>query len=294
MVQLIQPNLTVTGQVGYCLKYARQVFGVSAVYSTAWQGWLNAKYKHTDRNLPNASILCWFSYQTAGHVVVYVPGKGYYSSPYKTGQSYYVGTSIADIEAKYACKYVGWSEDINNVRVAQEVTMAGISDDVSRQIGWHFMGRNGYEGKPNALQSAQGDIMGKELSNAQISAFFLSPEAREWRDSRVPKIYAELDALRSTNANLNTQVTQLSKAVADANTKLTQANTQIIGLTQTVNEKQAEIDTLVDEVEALTKENTELKAIIASGGAGSGEDTEWLNKIGEALRWLITRLGVKK
>ena len=293
MVQLIQPNLNTVGQVGYCLKYARQVFGVSAVYATAWQAWTATKYKHLDRNLPNVSVLCWFSYQTAGHVVVYVPNKGYYSSPYKSGQSYYVGSSIADIEAKYSSKYVGWSEDINNVRVAQEVTMAGISDDVSRQIGWHFMGRNGYEGKPNALQSAQGDIMGKELTNAQMSTFFLSAEAREWRDSRVPKIYAELDALRSTNANLNTQVTQLTKAVTDANTKLTQQNAEILALTQTVNEKSAEIATLQDANAALVKENTELKAIIASGGAGN-EDTEWLNKIGEFLVWFTTRIGIKK
>jgi cell division protein FtsB len=166
------------------------------------------------------------------------------------------------------------------------------TDDTSRQLGWHILGRNGYDGKPNALQSQQGDLVSKNTSVQWISQLFLSEEAREWRDSRVPKIYAELDALRSTNANLNTQVTQLSKAVAEANTKLTQANAQIVGLTQTVNEKQAEIDTLVDEVEALKKENVELKAQIAT--CGDGEDTEWLNKIGEALRWLITRLGVKK
>ena len=170
--------------------------------------------------------------------------------------------------------------------------MAGINDDVSRQIGWHFMGRNGYDGKPNALQSKQGDIYGKELSNAQMSAFFLSAEAREWRDSRLPKLYAERDALKASNTNLNTQVTQMTKALSDAQTKLTQANTSIIGLTQTVNEKQAEIDAQSDQIAQLTKENTELKAQLAT--CGNGEDTEWLNKLGEVLRWFIQRIGVKK
>ena len=169
--------------------------------------------------------------------------------------------------------------------------MAGINDDVSRQIGWHFLGRNGYDGKPNALQAKQGDIYGKELSNAQMSAFFLSAEAREWRDSRLPKLYAERDALKASNANLNTQVTQLTKALSDAQTKLSQANASIIGLTQTVNEKQAEISSLQDQVADLTKENAELKAQLAT--CGKGDDTEWLNKFGEALRWLITRLGLK-
>jgi len=169
--------------------------------------------------------------------------------------------------------------------------MAGINDDVSRQIGWHFMGRNGYDGKPNALQAKQGDIYGKELSNAQMSAFFLSAEAREWRDSRLPKLYAERDALKASNANLNTQVTQMTKALSDAQTKLTQANTQLTKQTEVVNQKQAEISSLQDQVADLTKENAELKAQLAT--CGKGDDTEWLNKFGEALRWLITRLGLK-
>lgn len=183
-----------------------------------------------------------------------------------------------------------------NVSVGQILSptggnMAGINDDVSRQIGWHFMGRNGYDGKPNALQSKQGDIYGKELSNAQMSAFFLSAEAREWRDSRLPKLYAERDALRASNANLNTQVTQLTKALADAQTKLTQANTQLTKQTEVVNQKQAEISSLQDQVADLTKENAELKAQLAT--CGKGDDTEWLNKFGEALRWIIIRLGLK-
>lgn len=169
--------------------------------------------------------------------------------------------------------------------------MATINDDVSRQIGYHFLGRNGYDGKPNALQNAQGDIMGKELSNAQMSAFFLSAESRDWRDSRLPKVYAERDALKAANANLNTQITQMTKAVADAQTKLTQANASIIGLTQTVNEKQAEISTLQDEVVKVQAENKELKAQLATCG---GDDTELLNSFGQILRQLIARLGVKK
>ena len=132
--------------------------------------------------------------------------------------------------------------------------MAGINDDVSRQIGWHFMGRNGYDGKPNALQAKQGDIYGKELSNAQMSAFFLSAEAREWRDSRLPKLYAERDALKASNANLNTQVTQMTKAVADVNTKLSQANAQLTSLAEVVNGQKIEINELVDENAKLRKQ----------------------------------------
>jgi uncharacterized coiled-coil protein SlyX len=171
-------------------------------------------------------------------------------------------------------------------------SMAAITDDTSRQIGYHILGRNGFDGKPNALQSAQADIMGKELTNAQMGTFFLSAESRDWRDVRLPKVYAERDALKATNANLNTQITQLTKAVAEKQKTVEAQSAQIIGLTQTVNEKQAEVDTLADKVSDLEKENAELKAQLAT--CGDNEDTDFLNKLGELLRWLIQRLGVKK
>lgn len=168
-----------------------------------------------------------------------------------------------------------------------------INDDVSRQIGWHYMGRNGFDGKPNALQSKQADIFGQPLTNAKLSEFFLSADARGWRDSRIHIVYAERDALRTTNGNLNIQINQLTKAVADKQKVVDTQAAQITTLTNTVNAKQAKIDTQSDQIAQLTKENAELKAIIASGGAGSGEDTEWLNKLGLALQWIIKRLGLK-
>ena len=58
---------------------------------------------------------------------------------------------------------------------------------------------------------------------------------------------------------------------------------QITGLTQTVNEKQAEIDTLIDE-------NSQLKAKLAQAGS----DSVQLNALGTSLNWLIIRLGLKK
>jgi uncharacterized protein YoxC len=182
-----------------------------------------------------------------------------------------------------------------NVTVGQKIggSMAeNITDDVARQIGWHYLGRNGFDGKPNALQSAQGDLQGKPLTNAQLSAWFLSAESRDWRDSRIHKVYGERDALRTANTNLNAQVTQLTKAVADKQKTIDLLNAQVLGLNQTINEKQAEIDTLADANADLKKENDELKAQLAT--CGDSEDTDFLNKLGELLRWLIARLGVKK
>ena len=242
----------------WCLQNVRQGYGIPAKWDYALLDWQN-NVQHKDQNYPSGcSVPVYFNWtgnvggvtKNWGHIAVRLADGRIW-----TDGKYYANVSTLSTNYLRGGSYLGWGELVNNVRVVtQEVSMAGINDDVSRQIGWHFMGRNGYDGKPNALQSKQGDIYGKELSNAQMSAFFLSAEAREWRDSRLPKLYAERDALKASNANLNTQVTQMTKAVADVNTKLSQANAQLTSLAEVVNGQKIEINELVDENAKLRKQ----------------------------------------
>lgn len=297
MIQVKPFNPALGGTTKYlCLSNVRKGYSIPALYLTATKAW-NGAIQHKDRNFPQGCDVPvfwgWWGtvdgvYADYGHVAtqladgrVWTDGK-YYANVDSLNQYYLSGKGT----------YLGWTEDLNNVRVVQGDTMQNINDDVARQIGWHYLGRNGFDGRPNALQAPQGDIQGKPLTNAQLSTFFLSQEARNWRDSEIHKVYGERDALRGVNTNLNSQVTQLTQAVAEKQSVIEKQNAQIIGLTQTVNEKQAEIDALSDRVSTLEKENAELKAQLAT--CGNGEDTEWLNKLGEVLRWLIERIGVKK
>jgi uncharacterized protein YoxC len=290
-------NVASAGTTKYlCLQNVRLGYGISALYLTATKAW-NGTQQHADRNFPaGCSVPVFWSlfltldgvYADYGHVAVrladgriWTDGR-YYANVDELNSSYLGGKG----------KYLGWGESLNNVKVIGESMAENITDDVARQIGWHYLGRNGFDGKPNALQSAQGDLQGKPLTNAQLSAFFLSAESRDWRDSRIHKVYGERDALRTANTNLNAQVTQLTKAVADKQKTIDLLNAQVLGLNQTINEKQAEIDTLADANADLKKENDELKAQLAT--CGDSEDTDFLNKLGELLRWLIARLGVKK
>jgi uncharacterized coiled-coil protein SlyX len=279
MVQLVQPNLTVTGQVGWCLAYARQVFGVPALYPTAWQAWLNTKYKHTDRNFPNVAVPVWFSYQTAGHVVVYVPNKGFYSSPYKTGQAYYVGSSIADIELKYSCRFVGWSEDINNVRVAQEANMIPDADNyywrynkLMLQVRGRTMTRDEFRksivgvSDLTAIERISDDVESDRATDAQMWAI-------------------------ANRASVEKRIVDLQASVASLDKRLAEQSAQLLALSQTINEKNAEISGLQDQVVQLTEENKELKAQLAT--SGNGDDTELLNSIGQLLRKFIERIGLK-
>ncbi len=120
MVQLVQPNLSTTGRVGFCLAFAEDVFATPHLYPTAAVALSQAKFKHYDQNFPDVAVPVWFDQVLNDHVVTYVPGRGFLSSPWKLGTTSAWLSSIAEIERIYHCRFVCWSEDIAGVRVAKE------------------------------------------------------------------------------------------------------------------------------------------------------------------------------
>lgn len=125
--QTIQPNPNTKDQAGFCLRFTQTVWSAPVRYSTAWQSWENTQYKHpTSENIPNdVGVIVWFDhwgtyggqYGQYGHVVSWIPGKGYLSSP-TSGYGQKWLSSIEEVERAYNATYVGWSEDINGLRVA--------------------------------------------------------------------------------------------------------------------------------------------------------------------------------
>ena len=165
-----------------------------------------------------------------------------------------------------------------------------MNDDTSRQIAYHYLGRHGFDGRPNGLASPQ-ELQGRPLTNAELSSIFLSEESRAWRDQQLPNLFAERDNLRNQVASLNQAVTtlnsenaQLTQNVTDLTGQLSVANGQITVLNQTVTE-------LTDENTALKKENADLKAQVAAGG---GDVTINFNFVGVLLWTIIKNFGTKK
>lgn len=124
MNQLVNPNLNAVGRIGFCLEYQARVWGTTSVAPYAWMAWMETKYPRYDPPPTDVSFPLWFSFYSGGinqgHVVSYVPGQGYYSSPWQTGTTHAVLSSIAEVERIYGATYVGWSEDILNLRVVGE------------------------------------------------------------------------------------------------------------------------------------------------------------------------------
>jgi hypothetical protein len=128
--QLVTPNTSVTDGAGWCLRFTQKVWGAPARYESAWKAWEATSYKHpTSENIPlDVGVIVWFEhwgtygspayYANWGHVVSWIPGKGYLSSPTSGVGQKWLG-SIEEVEKAYSSKYVGWSEDINGVRISQ-------------------------------------------------------------------------------------------------------------------------------------------------------------------------------
>lgn len=120
--QLVQPDLTVVGKVAWCLSYADDVFHTPHGIPTAWKAWEATQFKHRDKSFPNVAIPVWFDYyigkEQFGHVAVRINNGKIYSSPMTPGKPNSVFNSVEELAKFIGGVYVGWSEDISNVRVA--------------------------------------------------------------------------------------------------------------------------------------------------------------------------------
>ena len=125
--QLVSPITSTTDSAGFCLRFTQTVWGAPVRYATAWQAWENTQIQHSPaENIPtDVGVVVWFDhwgtyggeYGQYGHVVSWVPGVGYLSSPLGGYGQKWLG-SIEEVERAYNCTYVGRSEDINGLRVA--------------------------------------------------------------------------------------------------------------------------------------------------------------------------------
>jgi hypothetical protein len=117
--QAIQPNLSIVGQDGYCLVYVHEVFGVPAEYPSATVAWQSAQFPHPGETPPsNIAVPVWFSYNGPdGHVAVWDKGTIYSTSA--QGDKTFPSIQALVSWMGEGMTYLGWSEDINSVRVVQ-------------------------------------------------------------------------------------------------------------------------------------------------------------------------------
>lgn len=216
-----------------------------------------------------------------GDIIAYSGNSGYSSGPH---------VHVIEAGGKVANRLVNYMNfDANQFN--QGGTMESMSDDTGRQVQYHYLGENGFDGRPNAL-TAPSRLTGTALTNASFGSIFLSEQSRNWRDIELPRVYGERNALREQVAVKDAQITALNAQVSTLVTQLEEQAT-------TINQKQSEIDTLIDDNEdlnALVKEQAddikELEAQLATCGAS--DVTINFNIFGNIFWALIKAFGTNK
>jgi hypothetical protein len=253
---------------GWCLATVQAAFNAPWAGSTAWDAWSNrVSIKHADRNLPSGVYVpIWFSgYGGAGHVAIYKDGQ-IWTSPFTHVPNFYTGYTSIDALAKgYGITYVGWSEDIGGVQVAQYVPDApanltggnGVAEkvtvDTSRILANGVLARNGVAGRGDALDGSNGgdSYIGQDLSNALVQQLFLSDEARQWRDSSDPNSVTGINNRLSAGDAAQGQISQLQGTIDNLQKTIT--DIQTTASTDSTATKQDLKDAL-DKVANLTKQ----------------------------------------
>lgn len=160
--QLVAPNPNIWCRPGWCLEYVRSSFGLPIVEPSATKGWENAEFKHEDYDFPEGVwVPLWFSIDTIpeGHVVLRAPDGRIYSTS-TNANSAYVHPNLEHliwfygprVEPQYqlTLRYLGWSEDISNVRVVENVSEEEDMGTVEKFT-------------PEALEQLASAVMGKEI-----------------------------------------------------------------------------------------------------------------------------------
>ncbi|MCA9329555.1 hypothetical protein KDA11_02835, partial [Candidatus Saccharibacteria bacterium] len=118
----------------WCLQNVRQGYGIPAKWDYALLDWQN-NVQHKDQNYPSGcSVPVYFNWtgnvggvtKNWGHIAVRLADGRIW-----TDGKYYANVSTLSTNYLRGGSYLGWGELVNNVRVVtQEVSMAGINDDV--------------------------------------------------------------------------------------------------------------------------------------------------------------------
>jgi len=170
-----------------------------------------------------------------------------------------------------------------------------MNDDTARQVAYHFLGRNGFDGAENALAVGAPYLIGRALTNQEFQNIFLGEESRQWRDHKLPSVFGERNELRSINANQAEQIARLKTDVTTANTQRDQAIAEKTALQIELDKtKQENADLKTQNVNLQTQLDTANKRI-AELEADAGHDvTINFNFFGNICWGLIQSLGIKR
>lgn len=116
----VAKSKTITkGYVGLCLMFVRVCFNIPVKWPSAASAWANAKFKHVTSSLSGipvgAPVFFSIPGNKYGHVALYL-GSGKFRTNYSAKGT--VVTADLDDAVFRGMKMLGWSEDLNGVKIS--------------------------------------------------------------------------------------------------------------------------------------------------------------------------------
>lgn len=230
-IQIHTPNPNIPCRPGWCLEYVDNSFQVPHTFIDARSAWLASASKHQDRNFPQGMWLpVWFmtAIDPHWHVALLAPDSSVYSASDPNTSIPHHHASIDALIQYYAkadqLTYLGWTEDVGGTLVVKENTMSALDIGAARILAYHVGGRNGYDGRSNALSgSSDPDLMANHVGHdagQEIWGWYNSTEGQNYRGVILPTVYSERDQAKTQVASQATTITQLQTQVKDLQTQL--------------------------------------------------------------------------
>jgi len=261
-----------------CLAFVRAAFSISPVYAYAWQSWANSKFQHTDPLPQDVAVAVFYTWygtidgvtRNWGDIAIHVPGRGVFGSPTRGLKN--TNRWDPSVEARRAAiggqaKYVGWTEDVNGVRIVENVVTPTKPQGGDEMIANTDQAQKAYKLlRPNGAGSA-GEIAA--TAGKRTFAEFLNsaqPEVAA-RDKSLREQKTYIEALQNDLNTMKRQADELAKRPTQA--AFTELHTNLTICAEGASKQLALIDQL--EAEKVTLQ-TELEA----------------NSLGKIVRQILT------
>lgn len=159
---------------GMCQKFVRdQCWRVPSLYGSAIEAWNGARHKHPGDRTPPVGAPTYYRGGEYGHAVIYCGGSHQGIRSTDCQSAYAVSdTDVGWPERAWGYVYLGWTEDINGVRVITGDTPPPEpeEDEVPEYVRVTMDGRNlPGEWVPIVWDSVPGDSTGKAANEGEAS-----------------------------------------------------------------------------------------------------------------------------
>lgn len=107
------------GWKAQCLRFCRTMYGIPSQHTSAINAWIGSTYKHTTGVPPRGAFVFWKVGQF-GHIAI-SDGNGFCISTDIKGPGTVARVPITTINTRWSAHYLGWTEDVNGVRLSEFV-----------------------------------------------------------------------------------------------------------------------------------------------------------------------------